>query len=136
MPLRRVLAGMSLQAPNSGAVLTAAEMAALAHAELEVMTVLANPWELVHADEGEGPAETAAQRACGRLQQLAGAAVGSASRVSYRAAFGWPSIELVRRAEETGADLIVLGRPGRGCIGPAEDVMSATLRRSRVPVLA
>lgn len=143
MHVQRVLAGISLQAPNPRAALTAAEVAAVAHAELEVMTVLASPWELVPADEVEGlrrahlgsPAEVAAQRACERLEQLAGPAVLSAPRTSYHSAFGWPSVELVRRAEETGADLIVLGTAAHGHIGPAEDVTPATLRRSRVPVL-
>jgi len=143
MQLRRVLAGISLQAPNPRAALTAAEIAAVAHAELEVLTVLANPWELVHADEVEGlrrarlgsPADVAARRACERLEQLAGPAVLAAPRVSYRAAFGWPSVELVRHAEESGADLIVLGSSGAAPLGPAEDVTPATLRRSRVPVL-
>lgn len=143
MQIRRVLAGISLQAPNPRAALTAAEVAAVAHAELDILTVLANPWELVHADEVEGlrrarlgsPAEVAARRACERLEQLAGPAALPAPRVSYHAAFGWPSVELVRRAEETAADLIVLGNSGHGAIGPAEDVTPATLRRSRVPVL-
>ena len=143
MQLQRVLAGISLQAPNPRAALTAAEVAAVAHADLEVLTVLANPWELVAADEVEGlrrahlgsPAEVAAQRACERLERLAGPAVTSAPRVSYHTAFGWPSVELVRRAEETEADLIVLGNSGQGAIGPAENVTPATLRRSRVPVL-
>lgn len=143
MQLRRILAGISLQAPNPRAALTAAEVAAVAHAELEVMTVLANPWELVPADEIEGlrrahlgsPADVAAQRARERLGRFAGPAVLTAPRVSYTAAFGWPSVELVRRAEETAADLLVLGNPGPTTIGPAEDVTAATLRRSRIPVL-
>jgi nucleotide-binding universal stress UspA family protein len=143
MQIQRVLAGVSLQAPNPRAALTAAEVAAMAHAELEVMTILASPWEFVPADEIEGlrrahlgsPAEVAAERACERLQQLAGPAVLSAPRVSYRAAFGLPSVELVRRAEETSADLIVLGNSGGAPLGPAENVTPATLRRSRVPVL-
>lgn len=143
MQLRRVLAGISLQAPNPRAALTAAEVAAVSGAELEVLTVLASPWELVHADEVEGlrrahlgsPAEVAAQRARERLERLAGPAILSAPRVSYTAAFGWPSVELVRRAEETAADLLVLGNAGRTTIGPAEDVTAATLRRSRIPVL-
>jgi nucleotide-binding universal stress UspA family protein len=143
MRVQRVLAGISLQAPNPRAALTAAEVAAVAHAELEVLTVLANPWELVHADEVEGlrrthfgsPAEVAAERACERLERLAGPAALAAPRVSYRAAFGWPSVELVRHAEESNADLIVLGNSGGAPLGPAEDVTPATLRRSRVPVL-
>jgi nucleotide-binding universal stress UspA family protein len=143
MQIQRVLAGISLQAPNPRAALTAAEVAAVAHAELEVMTVLANPWEFVPADEVEGlrrahvgsPAEVAAQRACERLEQLAGPAAMSAPRVSYRTAFGWPSVELVRRAEESSADLIVLGNSGHAGLGPAENVTPATLRRSHVPVL-
>ena len=143
MDIQRVLAGISLRAPNPRAALTAAEVAAVAHAELEVMTVLASPWELVPADEVEGlrrthlgsPAEVAAQRACERLEHLAGPAALAAPRVSYRATFGWPSVELVRRAEENAADLIVLGSSGHSAIGPAEDVTPATLRRSKVPVL-
>ena len=143
MHVQRILAGISLHAPNPRAALTAAEIAAVAPADLEVMTVLASPWELVRADEVEdlrrtqvgSPAEVAAERARERLQQLAAPAVLSASRVTYRATFGWPSVELVRRAEETGADLIVLGNSGQGAIGPAENVTAATLRRSRVPVL-
>ncbi|HET9707981.1 MAG TPA: hypothetical protein VFP39_06735, partial [Gemmatimonadales bacterium] len=86
MQLQRVLAGISLRALNPRAALTAAEVAAVAHADLEILTVLANPWELVPADEVEGlrraqlgsPAEVAAQRACERLEQLAGPAVLSA----------------------------------------------------------
>ena len=143
MQLQRVLAGISLRAPNPRAALTAAEVAAVAHADLEILTVLANPWELVPADEVEAlrrahlgsPAEVATQRACEQLERLAGPAVVSAPRVSYHAAFGWPSVELVRRAEETEADLIVLGSSGQGAIGPAENVTPATLRRSRTPVL-
>jgi nucleotide-binding universal stress UspA family protein len=143
MQIRRVLAGISLQAPNPRAVLTAAEVAAVAHADLEVLTVLASPWEFVSADEVEGlrrahlgsPAEVAAQRACERLECLAGPAAISAPPVSYHTAFGLPSVELVRRAEETSADLIVLGNSGHHVAGPAEDVTPATLRRSRVPVL-
>jgi len=143
MHIQRVLAGISLQAPTPRAALTAAEIAAVAHAELEVMTVLPSPWEMVHGDEVEGlrrahlgsPAEVAAARACERLQQLVAPAVLSAPRASYRATFGWPSVELVRRAEEIEADLIVLGSSGHATIGPAEDVTPATLRRSRVPVL-
>lgn len=143
MQIRRILTGISLQAPNPRAVLTAAEVAAVAHAELEVLTVLASPWELVHADEVEGlrrahlgsPAEVAAERAGERVRQLVAPAALSVPRVSYRATFGWPSVELVRRAEETEADLIVLGSSGQNVIGPAENVTPATLRRSRVPVL-
>ena len=143
MHLQRIVAGISLQAPNPRAALTAAEIATLAHAELELLTVVASPWELVRADEVEGlrrshlgsPAELAEERACERLKRLAAPAVPSASRVTYHATFGWPSVELVRRVEETGADLIVLGSSGKGPVGPAENVTPATLRRSHVPVL-
>lgn len=143
MDIQRVLAGISLQAPNPRAALTAAEVAAVAHAELEVMTVLASPWELVPAEEIEGlrrthlgsPAEVAERRGCERLERLAGPAVLSAPRVTYRTTFGWPSVELVRRAEESGADVIVLGNSGHAALGPAEDVTPATLRRSKIPVL-
>jgi len=143
MEIRRILTGVSLQAPHPRAALTAAEIAAVTHADVEVLTVLASPWTLVPAEEVEGlrrahqgsPAEVAAQRACEQLQRLVGPAVLSAPRVTYRAAFGWPSVELARRAEEIGADLIVLGNSSLAALGPAEDVTPATLRRTRLPVL-
>jgi nucleotide-binding universal stress UspA family protein len=143
MQIRRILAASSLQAPSPKAALTAAEVAAVAHAELVVLTVLDNPWELVRADEVEGlrrthvgsPAELAATRARTQLAELVGPAVLAAPSISYRAAFGWPSVEIVRCAEEIEADVIVLGRSEEAAHAPGERVTPATLRRSRVPVL-
>ena len=74
-------------------------------------------------------------RGCAQLAALAGPAVQSAPSVFYRTAFGLPSVEIVRCAEEIGADLIVLGRSEEAAHAPAESVTPATLRRSRVPVL-
>jgi len=143
MRIRRILAAISLHAPNPKAALTAAEVAAVTQAELVVLTVLDNPWELVRADEVEGfrrthggsPADLATTRACAQLTALAGPAVQSAPSVFYRAAFGLASVEIVRCAEEIGADLIVLGRSEEAARAPAESVTPATLRRSRIPVL-
>jgi nucleotide-binding universal stress UspA family protein len=143
MHIGRVLGAVSLYAPSPKAVLTAAEVAASCGAELIVLTVLRDPWEMVRPDEIEGfrrtkggsPANLATARAVERLQELTRTAVLAAPSVSYRAAFGWPSIEIARCAEDVGADVIVLGKGEEVARGAAENVTTAALRRSRVPVL-
>jgi nucleotide-binding universal stress UspA family protein len=143
MQVRRVLGAVSLCAPSPKAALAAAELAAAASADLEILTVLRDPWELVRPDEVEGfrrthlgsPASLAATRAVERLKTLTRNAVLPAPRVSYQAAFGLPSIEIARFAETAGADVIVLGRGDEGARGASENVMTATMRRSHVPVL-
>lgn len=143
LQVRRVLGAVSLYTPSPKAALTAAEVAAVFRAELTMLTVLRDPWELVRPDEVEGfrrtqsgsPANLAASRAVERLQALCGPAVLSAPSVSYRAAFGWPSIEIARCADETRADLIVLGKGEEVARGASENVTTTTMRRSRVPVL-
>lgn len=141
--IHRVLGAVSLYTPSPKAALTAAEVAAVFHADLTMLTVLRDPWELVRPDEVEGfrrtqsgsPADLAGARAVERLQALCGPAVLSAPSVSYRAAFGWPSIEIARCAEEVGADLIVLGKGEEIARGGTENVTTATMRRCHVPVL-
>jgi nucleotide-binding universal stress UspA family protein len=144
MHVRRVLAAVDLSASTPKAVLAAAELAAVAKAELIVLTILRDPWELVGPEEVEGyrrartgsPATLAATRAAERLQQVAGPAALSAPSVSYRTAFGLPGVEIPRHAEEAGADVLVLGRPT--VQRPQNDgpsVTAAILRRSRIPVL-
>ncbi len=143
MHLHRVLSAVSLYTPAPRAALAAAEVAALAHAELTVLTVLKDPWELVRADEVEdirrahrgSPAALATERAQARLKTLVGPAVLSAPSVAYRTAFGMPSVEIARCAEEIGADLIVIGRGTEIVQSREESVTAATLRRTRVPVL-
>jgi nucleotide-binding universal stress UspA family protein len=143
MRVRRILGAVSLYTPNPKAVLTAAEVAAVSGAELVVLTVLRDPWELVRADEVEGfrrtqhgsPAGLASTRAIERLRELTRFAVLPAAKTSYQAAFGWPSIEISRAAETSAVDLIVLGKGEEMARGSSENVTTATMRRSRVPVL-
>ncbi len=144
MRVRRVLATVDLSSSSTKAVLAAAELAAVAKAELIVLTVLRDPWEFVGPEELEGyrrarigsPADLAATRASERLKRLAGPAALPAHRVSYQTAFGLPGIEIPRRAEEVGADVLVVGRPsGKRSRNGAPSVTAAILRRSRVPVL-
>jgi nucleotide-binding universal stress UspA family protein len=144
MHVRRVLAAVDLSSSSPKAVLAAAELAAGVKAELTVLTVLRDPWDLVGPEELEGyrrartgsPAALAATRASERLHQLAGPAALPAHSVSYRTAFGLPGIEIPRHAEEVGADVLVLGRPnGKRPLNGAPSVTAAILRRSRVPVL-
>ena len=144
MRVRRVLAAVDLSASSPKAVLAAAELAAVAKAELIVLTVLQDPWELVGPEEVEGyrrartgsPAALAATRAAQRLQQLTGPAALPAHSVSYRTAFGLPGIEVPRHAEESGADILVLGRPSaKRPQNKGPSLTAAILRRSRIPVL-
>jgi nucleotide-binding universal stress UspA family protein len=143
MHVGRILGAVSLRARSPKAVLTAAEVAAVCGAELTVLTVLQDPWEMVRPEEVEGfrrtragsPASLAAARAVEQLQRLARPATLAAPTVSYQAAFGWPSIEIARCAEALAADLIVLGKGEETARGAAESVTTAVLRRSRVPVL-
>jgi len=101
MHIRRVLAAVDLASSSPKAVLAAAELAAVAKAEL-VVTVPLDPWALVGPEELEGyrraragsPAALAATRASKRLQHLAGPAALPAHSVSYRTAFGLPGIEI------------------------------------------
>ena len=143
MQVRRVLSAISLQSPGPRAALAGAEIAALAHAELVVLTVLRDPWEVLRPEEIEGfrrlhagsPASIAMERSGNRLKELVGPAVLPAHSVTYRVAFGLPSVEIARSAEETAADLIVIGCGDEVVQSGRESVTAATLRRSRVPVL-
>jgi len=145
MQVRHVLATIDLTAPSSKTLVAAAELAAVASADLTILTVIRDPWELVHADEVEGfrrmhsgsPADLAAVRATERLRDIVEPAALPIPNVIYRVAFGVPGIEIPRIAEEEHADVVVLGRtslptPEREA---EERVTEATLRRSRVPVL-
>ena len=142
--MRRVLAAVDLSSPSPKGLVTAAELAAAARAELIVLTVLKDPWQLVAPEEVEGyrrmhsgsPASLAAERATERLQHLTARAALPAPTISCRAVFGVPGIEIPRHAEQAGADVVVLGRSAAQ--GPREftqSVTAATLRRSRTPVL-
>lgn len=142
MQVRRVLSAISLQSPSPRAALAGAEIAALANAELVVLTVLRDPWQALHPEEIEGlrrlhtgsPAAIAAERTMDRLKDVVGPAVLSAPSVTYRTAFGLPSVEIARSAEETAADMIVIGCGDEVVQRGQESVTAATLRRSRVPV--
>jgi nucleotide-binding universal stress UspA family protein len=144
MQVRRVLATIDLAAPSPKTLVAAAELATVAQADLTVLTVIRDPWALVHADEIEGfrrthsgsPADLAASRATERLREMVQAAALATPSVTYRAAFGVPGIEIPRIAEEEHADVVVLGRAApTERHEPGKRVTEATLRRSRVPVL-
>ncbi|HTR20000.1 MAG TPA: universal stress protein [Gemmatimonadales bacterium] len=144
MRVQRILAAVDLSTSTPRAVLTAAELAAGARAELVVLTVIGDPWAFVEAGEVEGQRRAhigsfsglAASRATKRLRELTSSAILPARAVEFRTAFGVPAIEIIRCAQEESADLIVLGRPavdpGRP---PEKSVTAAVLQRSRVPVV-
>lgn len=144
MRIQRILAAVDLSTTTPRAVLAAAELAAGSRAELVVLTVIEDPWAFVEPGEVEGQRRAhvgsfsglAASRATKRLRELTSSAVLPAPTVVYRTAFGLPGIEIIRCAQEEGADLIVLGRPAEDQQRPPEkSVTAAVLQRSRVPVV-
>lgn len=144
MHVRRILATIDLSAPSHQALVAAGELAACAKAEIIILSVIRNPWDLIHPDEveplrrthGGSPADLAAARATERLRHTVDAGGIPAPAISYRIAFGVPGIEIPRVAEEEHADVVVVGRTAAaGPRSPAQRVTDATLRRSRVPVL-
>ncbi len=76
-------------------------------------------------------------RATRDLERLAGAELGSGTELQLRVVSGTPHVEIVRMAEETHADLIVMATHGRGFISHA--ILGSTtervLRRAPCPVL-
>lgn len=144
MRIQRILAAVDLSTSTPRAVLAAAELAAGAHAELIVLTVISDPWAFVEAGEVEGQRRVhvgsfsglAASRATKRLRELTSSAVLPAPTAVFRTAFGVPAIEIIRCAQEEAADLIVLGRPAEDPNRPPEkSVTAAVLQRARVPVV-
>jgi nucleotide-binding universal stress UspA family protein len=139
--VHRILATVELNAPSPRTLVTAGEMAACAGAELIVMSVVRDPWELVRADEIEGfrrthsgsPADLASARATQQLRHSVEGAALPVSAITYRIAFGLPGIEIPRIAENERADVVVMGRSA--ALTSTHGVTNATLRRSRVPVL-
>ena len=78
------------------------------------------------------------QRAEKRLNEFVAQQLGGAREIETRVASGVPHVEIVRLAEECGADLIVMATHGRGFFSHL--VLGSTtervLRRAPCPVLA
>ena len=141
MRLRHILAATDESDAGRRAVRAAVDLASRASARLTVLRVL--PTEagrgLVSAGAG-APQNRHDETACSQLHRWLEAGVltpREISAVELAVAAGIPGVEICRVAEQTGVDLIVLGRKRhspmmRMLLG---DTADAVARRSRVPCL-
>jgi nucleotide-binding universal stress UspA family protein len=144
MQIRKILAAVKPTSPEPHPLCTALELAGRADARVTVLAVTESPWELLGpAAEAPGAAMSsrgelvalAAARLRDRVQPLVPAQLGK--RMQIQAAIGLPAIEIPRRSESEGADLIVLGREASSHMPRVDgaDTIEGTVRRARVPCL-
>jgi nucleotide-binding universal stress UspA family protein len=136
--LERVVVGIDFSEPSLRAARWVAQRFAPGAQLILVHVVHLPPARLSLADRStrrERLIETARAGAELRLRQLSDSIATGLVWIEVRV--GQPSGEIVRVAEEYGADLIVVGRPeGReGGRGGVDTTAQRVLRRSKVPVL-
>jgi nucleotide-binding universal stress UspA family protein len=122
----------------------AAVIAEAAGAQLVALTVVEDPWRQVEPAEVEGfrrihgptPADVAEDRARTALDAQVRSALGP-GRAGVAVQFGLAAVEVARRAELEGADLLVLGRQPVGELArrPTGRTLRGTLARARMPCL-
>ncbi|HEU4700448.1 MAG TPA: universal stress protein [Gemmatimonadales bacterium] len=141
MTLHNIVAAADESAEGRAAVEAALTLAARTGARLTVMTVVAAGGPDLRVAEGDRRGrllEEALERLTGWMgDHFREAAADAGQQVEYGVAYGVPSIEISRFAEDRNADLLVLGRKQRTqaarlLIG---DTADAVARRSRVPCL-
>ena len=141
MRLRHILAATDESEAGRRAVRTAIDLASHAAARLTVLRVLATEASRRLVSAGSGAAENRPdEAACSYLHRWLEAGVltpREISTVELAVAAGIPGVEICRVAEQTGADLIVLGRKRhspmmRMLLG---DTADAVARRSQVPCM-
>jgi nucleotide-binding universal stress UspA family protein len=144
MAFRKIVVGVDESPAAVHALREAAIIAEAAGAQLLALTVVEDPWRKVEPAEVEGfrripgpaPADVAEDRAHAGLEALVQGALGpGGAQVAVQ--FGLPSVELARRAELEGADLLVLGRQPTGDLArrPTGRTLRGTLARARMPCL-
>ena len=148
LPFKRLLCAVDFSTPSLVALEFAFSLAQESHAALTVLHVLEWPWQEPPppAFEELPPAQAAAlaeyrryleKSVSNRLDALLPDAVHDRSAPAPRISHGKPYVEILRTADEEGADLIVMGVHGRN----VPDLMlfgSATnqvVRRATCPVL-
>jgi nucleotide-binding universal stress UspA family protein len=141
MRLRHILAATDESDAGRRAVRAAIDLASHASARVTVLRVLATEASGRLVGVGTGAAENkSGEAACSYLQRWLEAGVltpGEIYAVELAVAAGIPGVEICRVAEQSGADLIVLGRKRhsplmRMLLG---DTADAVARRSQVPCL-
>jgi nucleotide-binding universal stress UspA family protein len=144
--LRKILAAVRPDSPDGHPLRAALELASRGNVRLVVLSVTESPWQLAGA---AAPGALADMPSRGEL--VARAADGLSrrfrpliaprmrDRVAMHTAIGLPAVEIARWSEREGADLVVLGREGRGNgrVGRLDggDTVEGTVRRLRVPCL-
>jgi nucleotide-binding universal stress UspA family protein len=141
---RKIIVGVDESPAAVHALREAAIMAEAAGAQLVALTVVEDPWRKVEPPEVEGfrrihgptPADVAEDHARSALEALVLSTLGAA-RAGAAVQFGLASVELARRAELEGADLLVLGRQPTGDLArrPTGRTLRGTLARARMPCL-
>lgn len=140
MKLRHILAATDESDAGRQAVRTAMDLATRASARISVLRVLAteSTRRLVSAGVGSGNGrDETARKYLRRWLEADVLSPEQTSTVEVATVAGIPGIEICRFAEESGADLLVLGRKQhsrmmRLLLG---DTADAVARRSRVPCL-
>jgi universal stress protein A len=135
--LRNILCAMDLSEPSERALELAAALARDRGARLLVLHVavpppFVRPGELAKVLQQPGGYRQELEDLLRRFQPS-----GLEGRIDYRIEEGMPADEILRLAEETPCDLVVLGTHGRGGLGRLllGSVAEEVLRRASCPVL-
>jgi nucleotide-binding universal stress UspA family protein len=116
----------------------AIELARRDGAWLVLLSVAAPPrWSFTGPPYAPYPSEQELERGASDVVERAAALVPADVPLATVVRVGSPAAEIVRRAEEGGHDLIVMGSRGHGLLGTLllGSVSSRVIRRSSVPVL-
>jgi len=130
LPFKRVLCAVDFSEWSTAAVELASSLARESSADLELLHVVEWPWDEPPPPAfSELPAEQASallefrrylvRGATRRLESLVSDGVRDRCSATVQVVHGKPSVQLLRVAAETGADLLVLGVHGRNPIDRA-----------------
>jgi nucleotide-binding universal stress UspA family protein len=147
-PFTRVLCAVDFSEWSLAALEYAFSLAREAKAELTIVHVLEWPWAEPPAPSFEAlpPDQAAAlreyrryceQRAMARLESLVEEPAQVAGPLTIRVSHGKPYVEILRAAEESQADLIVVGVHGRSALDLSflGSTANQVVRRAQCPVL-
>jgi nucleotide-binding universal stress UspA family protein len=140
LTLKRILCPTDFSPPSEAALDTAIELARRFDADLELFHAQDLPayvfpdGVLPVSPEILSSLESAAAK---ELDRLAERARSAGVRITTASAFGANHVEILRRADETHADLIVMGTHGRTGLAHVllGSVAERVVRRARCPVL-
>ena len=134
-PVRRILAATGFSSESVGALLKAKALATTFGAELHIAHAIEAVSDAAEAAV-PGLAETHLRQAHEDLEAFAGAH-GVAAGATLHVVKGEPSMALLTLHQKIGADLLVLGRYGKGGLkrGSIGSVANALVRKNPTPTL-